>query len=65
MGVEVPRILCTGCGDVIAHHEHVWIEDEHGDLRPWSPDLPGAGPKLAGRAWHAACVIDDLPPILG
>lgn len=64
MGVDVPPILCTGCGAVIAHREHVWIEDEHGDLRLWSPDVPGAVPVAARRVWHAGCVIDGFLPTL-
>ena len=61
-GAGQARVRCTGCGQVIAHDEHVWIEDEDGRLHPWSPDLGGPARLAARRAWHAACVIDDPPP---
>jgi hypothetical protein len=58
-GLDIVR--CAGCRDVIAHHEHLWIEDEDGGLRRWSPGSAGeARLTAARRAWHPACVGDDL-----
>jgi hypothetical protein len=51
-------VLCAGCGNVIVHPEHLWLEDADGEFRRWTPGVTIDALEGAQRAWHAACLID-------